>query len=1024
MAKIQQASMAAGEISPAVGARVDVGYRNVAVELAENFIMSYTGQAFSRPGQKFVARTKPGSTQYRIIDFEFSVTQTYILELGNQYMRFYTNGAQILDSSAVKTITAATVANPVVVTSTAHGLSNGDEVYITGVTGMTELNGRNFLIANVAANTFELQDLDGNNIDGTGYTAYSSGGTATPPYEISTPWAAADLFDINYAQSGDVMTLVHPDYTPRELVRVANDNWTLSELTFLPEQVAPDNIDAVCNTAINAKAITGATQANPCVLTVSGHGLSDGNRVLVEGVTGMTELNNFIYRINVLSANTFELRYLNGDNVDSSGFTAYSSGGTATEEKRMRQYVVTAVNEDDEEESLRATSIRDISITNVSQANPAVVTTSAGHGLESLEEIEISGIVGMTELNGERFETVFIDATSFSLKRLDGTAVDSTGFTAYSSSGTAKPLFIRVPSSADSAWDNTVFWDAAANAQRYNVYASDNFGVFGYIGSTTKLQFDDINIAPEYDDTPPILYNPFDSFVSGTDKQPAAVGFYEQRRWFGNSNSFPNRFWASQTGHFDNLSRSSPAQDTDSIVATIAARRINEIKHIIPLSDVIFMTSGGEYRGYSESGVITPTTIQVKPQSYWGTTALRPIVAGDVGLFVSPGSFVRDFSYQFDDDKFVGKDLTEQARHLFDYRTFVDWDYASAPYSIAFGVMSDGDAVVLTYKPGHTQQHDTGYMFGWTRATTYGKYKSVAVIRENEADIVYVLVERIINGTTVTFVERMDERDFEVLSDAFCVDAGVTLDSPITITNMTAASPVVVTATAHGLSDGDTVDISDVVEVTTSNTQGVQVSSDYNGTGFTVANSTANTFELQIEGVDYDGSGFAAYSSGGKAREAVTTVTGLWHLEGETVVAAGNGYSQQGLTVANGSVTLTAPASRIHVGLMYTPKLRSLNIEQYSNGQTTVGQAKNINRLSVEVERTMGLWYGTGDDDMREYTFGVPSLYGQPLELVTAVLDMTAKGNWKKNKQVQIEQRDPLPLTVLSLIPDMQLGGN
>lgn len=78
-------------------------------------------------------------------------------------------------TAAAKTITAITAANPPVCTSAAHGLTNGTIVVIDGVVGMTELNGRAFMVANVAANTFELKG-----IDATSYTAYASGGSATP----------------------------------------------------------------------------------------------------------------------------------------------------------------------------------------------------------------------------------------------------------------------------------------------------------------------------------------------------------------------------------------------------------------------------------------------------------------------------------------------------------------------------------------------------------------------------------------------------------------------------------------------------------------------------------------------------------------------------------------------------------------------------------------------------------------------------------------------------------------------------
>jgi|SRR5262245_7756452 len=76
---------------------------------------------------------------------------------------------------ATKTITAITAANPPVVTSTAHALTAGTIIRITGVVGMTELNGRCFVVRNPLTNSFEL-----GGIDATGYTAYASGGIATP----------------------------------------------------------------------------------------------------------------------------------------------------------------------------------------------------------------------------------------------------------------------------------------------------------------------------------------------------------------------------------------------------------------------------------------------------------------------------------------------------------------------------------------------------------------------------------------------------------------------------------------------------------------------------------------------------------------------------------------------------------------------------------------------------------------------------------------------------------------------------
>ena len=429
------------------------------------------------------------------------------------------------------------------------------------------------------------------------------------------------------------------------------------------------------------------------------------------------------------------------------------------------------------------------------------------------------------------------------------------------------------------------------------------------------------------------------------------------------------------------------------------------------------MTSGAEFRikGTGDAA-FTPSTINIKPQSFYGSTALRPVVAGNVALFVSPGQFIREIAYEFATDNFTGRDLSVLARHLVEDYELVDWTFSQAPYSVVWAIRNDGVALILTYQKEQE-------VYAWTRATTDGLYRSVTAVREGDVDAIYVLVERVIDGHPVQFIERVDDRKFTDLSDAFCVDAGLTLDVPITITDMTATDPVVVTAPAHGFSNGDIVDISDVYEVTDTVTQRKKLSVNYNGTGFVVANVTTDTFELQNAGSDYDGSGFAVYSSGGAVRKAVTTLTGLWHLEGASVVAAANGYAQTGITVTNGSITLNEPASRVHIGLPYTCQLITLPVSTYAEGETIQGRPKNITSLTVQVERTMGMWTGPSVDQMREAKFGLPALYGQPLPMVTEDIDVTLKGDWGKKKQVVIEQRSPLPMTVLALVPDITLGG-
>ena len=216
----------AGELSPRLEGRTDLGKYFNGSKTLENMVVHPHGGASRRPGTQFVHEVKTSSAQTRLIPFEFSTTQTYILELGNQYIRFFKDKGIITEAN--KTITGVTQANPAVVTISSHGYSNGDYVIITGVVGMTQLNGKTFKVAGVSTNTFQLQTVDAAAINSSGYTAYSSGGVANKIYEIASPYATADIPTVKFAQSADTMYLVHPSYAIRKLTRSAHTNWTIS----------------------------------------------------------------------------------------------------------------------------------------------------------------------------------------------------------------------------------------------------------------------------------------------------------------------------------------------------------------------------------------------------------------------------------------------------------------------------------------------------------------------------------------------------------------------------------------------------------------------------------------------------------------------------------------------------------------------------------------------------------------------------------------------------------------------------
>ena len=261
----------AGELSPRLDGRTDLGKYFNGCKTLENMVVHPHGAATRRPGTKFIHEVKTSSAQTRLIPFEFSTTQTYIMEFGNQYIRFFKDNGIITESN--KTISGATQANPGVITATSHGYSNGDHIIISSVVGMTELNGKTFKVANKTTNTFELQDVDGNNVNTTSYTAYGSAGVANKIYEIASPYATADLPTIKFAQSADLMYLVHPSYAIRKLTRSGHTSWTLStpSLTGSPSPVLNTTTDKYpsCVTFFEQRLVFAGSNDNPQTLWFS-----------------------------------------------------------------------------------------------------------------------------------------------------------------------------------------------------------------------------------------------------------------------------------------------------------------------------------------------------------------------------------------------------------------------------------------------------------------------------------------------------------------------------------------------------------------------------------------------------------------------------------------------------------------------------------------------------------------------------------------------------------------------------------
>jgi|SRR6266850_569958 len=711
MSKPYYRSFAAGEIAEELYGRVDLAKRQTGLGLSKNFWVLPHGPAQNCPGFKYVLDVKDSTNKVRLVGFAFSDTQTMVLEFGAGWIRFHTAGGTVLEPTTA--ITGITQANPGVVTDVAHGYANGQTVQLAAIGGMTQLNGRFVKVAGVAANTFQLQDLNGVNINTTGYGAYTAGGTAARVYEIVSPYAAADLFDLHFTQKADVMTIVHPSYPPKELKRLGATNWTLTDISFNPLIVAP-----TFPTTFALSAISGGSY----VQNLQGAGAK-----LYE------------YAITSIAAGTLEESfYTRLPGLD--GFT---------------------------------TPVTPATITGVSNANPGVFQmVTPVNNVTSLavdDPVYISGAAGMTQVNGKFYKVNTVSVAgfvvSFTLKNeVTDVPLDTTGFGVYTASSGVLVVVGAKNDLTVAGTQNKIFFVGPANAARYNVYKKLN-GLYGFIGQAPVTEkFADTNITPDLSRTPPIANNLFGQ----AGDYPGAVDYYEGRRVFGGTNNNPLRLVLTQSGTESNITFSIPAKDSDTIQLDILSKQAARIRHIVPLDVLVLLTALGVWKvAPVNSDILTPTTAKPKLLSGGGASNVQPILSGASALYpAAQGGRVRELKYKSDANfiaAYIAADISVVAPHLFDGFTITDAAYVETPNRMAFFVRSDGVLLGLTYLP----EHD---VVAWWQRTTDGFFESVAAVLEGNETVLYAVV----NHQGVRRVEAMSTRRFATLADSYFMDSGAT----------------------------------------------------------------------------------------------------------------------------------------------------------------------------------------------------------------------------------------------------------
>lgn len=235
---------------------------------------------------------------------------------------------------------------------------------------------------------------------------------------------------------------------------------------------------------------------------------------------------------------------------------------------------------------------------------------------------------------------------------------------------------------------------------------------------------------------------------------PAAVGYFEQRRIFAGSRLRPQQIWMTATGTESNMTYHLPLQDDDRISFAVASRDLNQIQHVIALQQLLMLTSAAEWRvSPLNSDAITPTSISVRPQSYVGASSVQPVMANNTAIYAAArGGHIREIAYNYNAGGYVSGDLSLRATGLFDGYDILDLSFSKEPFPVVWAVSSSGSLLGLTYVP----EQQVG---AWFEYTTAGAFESVAVVQEGLDDVIYTITNRTINGETKRFVECSTRRE-------------------------------------------------------------------------------------------------------------------------------------------------------------------------------------------------------------------------------------------------------------------------
>lgn len=798
---------------------------------------------------------------------------------------------------------------------------------------------------------------------------------------LASPYASPDLPSLSWTQSNDVLTFFHPNYPPYQLSRLSESSWTFAAQQFDSGPFQDQNVDQ--SVTVNPSAAVGSvTLAASAALFLN---------ATVGQLFKLAEVQTQPPWAAAVAVTAGNIRRSDGKN-----YIALNSATTGP-------------------------------------SNPTVTSGTWNDGGVTWQYMDSGfGVVRLTSIAGDGRSAVgtVLAQLPTSVVVVLGSAKTISKFSLVTGLGAFNVVAHGLVAGQTFSWDLN-YLDLSSNVRRLTGTATVN----QVVDANNFNSFSNLFRAP----------GGFASFTSGTIQAgtvvtsssptyrwslgawsdalgyPSCGTYYQQRLTLGGSKTFPQTLWASRTSAYGDFSTSNPIQDDDALTFTFSSGQENPLVSLLPLGQLIALSSNAAWvvGSYTQSP-LTPGNLSARIQAYNGGALGLPILGVDsAALFLQAhGQTVRGFGYSYQyayDNYSPANNLSIHASHLFDGHSIQEWAFHQVPYSRVWAIRDDGLLLGFTYN--NEQQ-----IAAWDRHDSAGGlFESVCVIPEGGEDVLYVAVQRTVNGATVRHIERMSTR---VVTD---IAAGVFLDASLSFDgrNTTAQTVTLSGGTAWDQTEHVTLTSSSQLFNSPKAVVGDQIT-------FTLADGSVLRITLDTITSDTVATGIPSKLIPVDHRSVARTdwawapakVGGLTHLIGQTVGVLGDGNVLTPQTVANdGTITLTVPAVRVCAGLQYDQDIQTLGVV-FGPPDAGLGHVKAINAVRLVVSASSALMVGRDADHLVLVKQRGFQPYDAPDGLVTGIQSVGIQTSWSADGSVFIRNAAPLPVTLTAIIPEVSMGGS